>query len=316
MGFGRERSVRALHFSGNNSLEGALNWLEEHGEDAGIDEILLVKKEHAVPKKQLTPEEAKAKAAELQAKAKAKREAAERANEKESEKLRIQMGRELSAAQRAEEDQKLERIAKARQLEKQEFEAARAKIRAKLEQDRKERRKKLGLPEELTPEEQEAENKRLAEQAEQDARHKLTVKPVTRISNMREILVQMKKQAAQDKFMTCCKTLTAYCKNVYMYVDDDSKRKIKRENKALQERVAPMPGGLQFLHEVGFEEEGEFYVMPKKDPKLEKATLEGAAEVLDSAMTNPMFGMLQAVLDASLENVLSQHLFHIIALVQ
>lgn len=44
MGFGRERAVRALHFSGNSTLEGAINWLEQHAEDADLDEPLLLPK--------------------------------------------------------------------------------------------------------------------------------------------------------------------------------------------------------------------------------------------------------------------------------
>ena len=89
-----------------------------------------------VPPKKLTPEEAKQRAAELQARAKAKREAAERTNAKESERLRIAMGKELTAAARAEEDQKMKRIAEARRAEKAEMTAARAKIQEKLDADR------------------------------------------------------------------------------------------------------------------------------------------------------------------------------------
>jgi hypothetical protein len=37
-----------LHFSGNSTLEGAINWMEEHAEDADIDEVLLVEKTDAV----------------------------------------------------------------------------------------------------------------------------------------------------------------------------------------------------------------------------------------------------------------------------
>lgn len=42
MGFSSNRAVRALHHSGNSSIEGAINWLTEHEEDKDIDEPLLV----------------------------------------------------------------------------------------------------------------------------------------------------------------------------------------------------------------------------------------------------------------------------------
>lgn len=44
MGFSANKAIRALHFRGTGSLEQALNWLLEHGEDADIDTPLLVPK--------------------------------------------------------------------------------------------------------------------------------------------------------------------------------------------------------------------------------------------------------------------------------
>lgn len=40
------------------------------------------------------------------------------------------------------------------------------------------------------------------------------------------------------------------------------------------------------------QDEDGVLVLPKKDAKYEKAVLEGAGQVLDSAMNNPMFGTL------------------------
>lgn len=40
----RRRATRALHFSGNSSVEGAINWLAEHEGDADLNEPLLVPK--------------------------------------------------------------------------------------------------------------------------------------------------------------------------------------------------------------------------------------------------------------------------------
>jgi uncharacterized UBP type Zn finger protein len=42
MGFPTARSIRALHFSGNSSLESAINWLLEHENDPDIDQLPLV----------------------------------------------------------------------------------------------------------------------------------------------------------------------------------------------------------------------------------------------------------------------------------
>ena len=48
----------------------------------------------------------------------------------------VQMGKELTAAAKAEDDQKLKRAADVRRREKEELEAARAKIQVKLDEDR------------------------------------------------------------------------------------------------------------------------------------------------------------------------------------
>jgi hypothetical protein len=54
------------------------------------------------------------------------------------------------------------------------------KLRAKLEQDRRERRRKLGLPEELTEEEKAKEAEKARKKAEEEAaRHYVYVKPIS-----------------------------------------------------------------------------------------------------------------------------------------
>ncbi len=57
---------------------------------------------------------------------------------------------------------------------------AREALRAKLEEDRKERRRKLGLPEELTEEEKAREAEKLKRRAaEEAAKHQVYVKPIS-----------------------------------------------------------------------------------------------------------------------------------------
>ena len=58
------------------------------------------------------------------------------------------------------------------------------------EEDRKERRRKLGLPEELSEAEKEAERARLAQSAKAKPTIGLPVKPISLLAQMREVLVR------------------------------------------------------------------------------------------------------------------------------
>lgn len=84
-------------------------------------------------------------------------------------------------------------------------------------EDRRERRRKLGLPEELSPEEEAAERAKQAEkEAAKNKRGPVPLKPLAAISRMRDALVQMKKEAAGDdnKFKTAFTTLSKYVANI------------------------------------------------------------------------------------------------------
>lgn len=84
-------------------------------------------------------------------------------------------------------------------------------------EDRAERRRKLGLPEHLTSQEEAAER---AKQAEREATKRrqpaVPPKPVTALENMRQALVQVKKQAGDDegKSKTAYQTLLKYVGNI------------------------------------------------------------------------------------------------------
>ncbi|TQE03565.1 hypothetical protein C1H46_010880 [Malus baccata] len=88
MGFSTARATRALHYSGNASLEAAVNWVVEHETDPNIDEMPLVPINSKVeaPKPSLTPEQLKAKQQELREKARKKKEEEEKRTEREKEK--------------------------------------------------------------------------------------------------------------------------------------------------------------------------------------------------------------------------------------
>ncbi|GAB4822019.1 hypothetical protein N2152v2_009065 [Parachlorella kessleri] len=292
MGFPPNRAVRALHFSGNSSVEGAINWLAEHESDTNLDEPLLVPKE--APKKKLSPEEAKAAAAELVRRAREKREAEERELEKLRERERIRAGKELALAAKQEEDLRLKRIAEERRREKEEEERAREKIRLKLESDRRERRRKLGLPEELTEEEREAERQKAAAKAAEEAKRKLPVKPITAGERMRDRLVAVKKghPGEDERVKTCFQTLMKFCANVATNPGEEKFRKIRLTNPAVQQRVGSMQGAVEFLELCGFQRDssGEWLELPAD--KVDRALLDVAGEQLNSALNNPFFGRL------------------------
>nr|XP_017180130.2 uncharacterized protein LOC103402632 isoform X4 [Malus domestica] len=67
MGFSTPRATRALHHSGNASLEVAVNWVVEHENDPDIDEMpsVPINSKFEAPKPSLTQEQLKAKQQEL-----------------------------------------------------------------------------------------------------------------------------------------------------------------------------------------------------------------------------------------------------------
>ena len=292
MGFGRNKAVRALHYSGGG-VEQALEWMVSHEDDVALcnDEPLLVPpKKETGPK--LTPEEAKAKAEELIRKAKERREAEEREMEKLREAERIRSGKELAAIARKEEEQRLRRMAEERLREKEEEARAREKIKKKLEQDRMERRAALGLPPELTEEEKEEQRRRLEEKAQAAAASKLPVKPREKADKMRNLLVAMKKNnsGSPDAVSKGFQTLHKLIGNIAAQPDNPKFRTIKLDNPAIQDRVGRFPEAIEFLCVAGFHQEGSILTLPEQDTCL--ATLDVALENLDSAINNPFFGAL------------------------
>jgi|AntAceMinimDraft_1070359.scaffolds.fasta_scaffold56137_1 hypothetical protein len=102
-----------------------------------------------------------------------------------------------------EEDLQLKRNMDSRRIEKAEVARAKARIQEKLAEDKRARRLKLGLPEELTDEEKARERARAEEKAaaarelaEKKAAAGLIVKPVGAIDALRKILVDIKKSNA------------------------------------------------------------------------------------------------------------------------
>eukprot|EP00775_Hariotina_reticulata_P013661 gene13661-13783_t len=267
MGFTEARAARGLHFSGNSSVEGAINWLSEHDMDADIDTPLLVP----------------------QAKLRRDREEAETARLREKERIRA--GKELLEAKRKEEDGAMRRLVEERKREKEEEARAREALRKKLEEDRRERRRKLGLPEELTDEEKAREEEKARKKAEEEvSKRHVYIKPISVIEKLRGQLVAMKKAGGEEPFKIAASTLLKYMGNIARAPDEDKFRSINLGNAAFQARVAAVPGAVDFLKVVGFEEEGGVLVLSRE--KVDMEVLNHAGGEINNALTNPFFGVL------------------------
>lgn len=289
MGFSKERATRALHYSGNSSLDAAANWIVEHENDLDIDQLPLVpiNSKAEASKPSLTPEEMKIKMQELKEKARKKKEEEDRKMEREREKERIRVGKELLEAKRIEEDNERKRIMALRKAEKEEERRAREKIRQKLEEDKAERRRKLGLP----PEEPKSEKPAAPVE---EKKSMLPIRPATKAEQMRECLRSLKQAHKDDdaKVKTAFNTLLTFVKNVATKPDEEKFRKIRLSNATFQEKVGKLEGGIKFLELCEFEkiDGGEFLYLPRD--KVEMAVLHTAGNELNGAINNPFFGVL------------------------
>ncbi|KAA8527920.1 hypothetical protein F0562_035211 [Nyssa sinensis] len=290
MGFQKARATRALHYSGNVSLEAAVNWVVEHENDSDIDQMPLIPANTKVeaPKPSLTPEEMKIKAQELRERARKKKEEEEKKTEREKEKERIRVGKELLEAKRIEEENERKRISALRKAEKEEERRAREKIRQKLEEDKAERRRKLGLP----PEDPAAVKP--SSPVVEEKKSTLPIRPATKTEQMRECLRSLKQNHKDNdaKVKTAFNTLLTYAKNVATNPNEEKFRKIRLSNATFQARVGSLKEGIEFLELCGFEkiEGGEFLFLPRD--KVDMGVLHSAGSELNNAINNPFFGVL------------------------
>ncbi|KAH7856361.1 hypothetical protein Vadar_000591 [Vaccinium darrowii] len=288
MGFPKAKATRALHFSGNVSLEAAVNWAVEHDDDADVEEMPKVPVNRKPEAPSLTPEEVKIKAQELRERARKKKEEEEKRMEREREKERIRVSKELLEAKRIEEENERKRMVAFRKAEKEEERRAREKIRQKLEEDKAERRRKLGLPPE------DPDSSKPPPPVVEEKKSSLPVRPATKADQMRDCLRSLKQNHKDDeaKVKTAFNTLLTYLKNAATNPNEEKFRKIRLTNATFQARVGALKGGIEFLELCGFEkiEGGEFLFLPRD--KVDMAILSSAGTELNNAINNPFFGVL------------------------
>ncbi|KAL4597211.1 hypothetical protein ACB092_12G219100 [Castanea dentata] len=291
MGFPRPRATRALHFSGNSSLEAAIEWVIDHENDSDIDQMPLVAVDINLDSPQTfhITEQMKIKAQELRTKEHKKKEVEEKKLERQREKERIRASKDLTEAKQILESNEKQRYLALKKKEKEEEKRAREKILKKLEHDKVERRSRLGLPPE-SPSVKPATHL-LQEKTLQTS---LPLKSVTNAEQMRECLRSLKRNHQNDgaRVRRAFETLLIYVGNIAKNPDEEKFRKIRLTNPLFQDRVGNLRGGMEFLELCGFErtEGDEFLYLP--DDKVDMEILNTAGSELKSAMTNPFFGLL------------------------
>ncbi|CAL5195502.1 unnamed protein product [Lathyrus oleraceus] len=288
MGFPHARATRALYHSGNTTLEDAITWMIDHENDTDIDEFPLVDIDidiDASPSFPIT-EEMRMKAYSLREQERKRKRNEETIMEREREKERIQAGKKLLEAKRIAEENERKRNLALRKAEKEEEQRARNNILKKLDQDKLNRRSKHGLP---------LESQENVRSTAIVIKHDKVTRPVyttTKVEHLRECLRSLKREHKGEnaRIRRAFETLLVYVGNVVKNPKEEKFRKIRLSNPLFQDRVGSLNGGVEFLELCGFETTDDFLYLPSEKVDIELLSLAGF--VLNSAITNPFFGLL------------------------
>ena len=267
MGFAENRSERALWFTGNENLEKAIGWLEEHANDMDLDEVLMLAPESNKPK--LSKEEQKA-MLEARVQEMRKKQAKENAElERLQEINRIASMKELHAARQKQKEQE-EILAQERLKREKERDARdRARVKAELEKDRLERLAAKGIK----PEE--------AAQAKEKPADPLKARKVLLGTKLRDIIAATRNDPATPNPGTkALETANKYVENILKNPSEDKFRSINIENAAFQRLVGSKPGGMAMMEALGFQTVDGKLTLPSP---LETAWLEAASSELQLA---------------------------------
>ncbi|KAI3749642.1 hypothetical protein L2E82_20257 [Cichorium intybus] len=201
------------------------------------------------------------------------------------EKERIRAGKEVQEAKRIAEENERKRFIALRKVEKEEENRARERIRQKLHQDKVERRGELGLP-------LQNQSSLISAIPMVQENKVVPVKSTPKVDLMRDCLRSLKRNNKENdmKVKRGFETLLIYVRNVVRNPDEDKFRKIRLTNPAFKERVGIFEEGVKFLELCGFErvEGGKYLILGKPD----MAVLKLAGNELQSALTNPYFGLI------------------------
>ena len=256
MGISKAVSEKSLFLTQAKSIEPALDWINEHQNDADYEEELQIVQGQS--NSTLTREEALVKARELQQKLKRDREIKEKDLELQREKDRIRVNKELLEAKKKADEQEYKRAIEERMREKK-----------KVQQELKEQE------EILRREKEERFGKKISASSTQEKT------PQEKISAaLKTIKTLYPTFRNPGVARTALNTLKAYSSNIINNPESDKYRIIKTENRAFQDRIAKVTGATNFLKAVGFQEEGGMYTFSSFDFSVLELGLKLIDEVL------------------------------------
>ncbi|KAF2920595.1 uncharacterized protein [Oryza sativa Japonica Group] len=330
MGFPTARSIRALHFSGNSSLESAINWLLEHENDPDIDQLPLIPREINIECGD-TPNEARNDIQGMRADAQESKPEESTAAGRQKETSQVE--RELNADQN--EDEVRRRIIELFKSKQDGQERERGRIRNQLQEDKRERiraakdlmeakrtleenqRKRVMESRKADQEEEKRTRERIRKRIEDDKAERrrrlglpmenpvasvptLTptkikpVEPAVSPEQLRDCLRNLKKNYKDDttKVTRAFQILLKIIANIVKNPEEEKFRRIRLNNPVFKERVGNLQGGVEFLELCGFMKLAisGYLVMPRDNINL--ALLNAAGVEVASAMENPYFGLL------------------------
>ncbi|KAB5569756.1 hypothetical protein DKX38_003549 [Salix brachista] len=284
MGFPRIQAAKALHFSGNTDIEAAINWIIDHENEPNVDPIPMI----AVNIDIDSPQPAVQTTGDMEIKAQELRIRRDSYSMSGILKIkeRIRAGKEINEAKRVAEDNERKRYLASRKAQKEEEKRAREKVRQKLEADKNERRRVLGLPP--------SASHTATRPSAHDKKNYVSVASVSKAEQLRECLRTLKRSHKDDEgaVKSAFQTLLVYVGNVAKNPDSEKFRKIRVGNPLFQNKVGRLRGGIEFLELCGFEriEEDKYLFLPRD--KVNLAVLNSAGLQIKSAMSNPFFATL------------------------
>uniref|UniRef100_M4F8Q4 UBA domain-containing protein n=2 Tax=Brassica campestris TaxID=3711 RepID=M4F8Q4_BRACM len=291
MGFSMARAAWALHHSGNSSLEEAVNWIVDHENDSQFDKAPVVEFNIEIESPSPHDDTSQARANELKERARKLREEEETKREREREKERIRAGKEMMETRRIAEENERKRNIALRKAEKDEGKKAREKVMLKVNADKAERKSRHGLPTEA----QSTSTSTLV--APLDTKRILmpSPSPVSKAEEMRECLRSLRRNHKEEDPRTmrrAFETLLMIVRNAAKTPDEEKYRRIRVTNRLFQERVGRFKEGMEFMELCGFKREGGSEFLSLANDEGDMSRLRDAAFQLQSAVTNPFFGLL------------------------